>query len=114
MSANLRPTITVGESVNKSWKAVTSNLPVMVGFTVVYYIASWVAGKIPYVGSLSNLFSFIYTVSMFSAFQSIEQHGTARFNDFFTWTPKFGKLFAAYALFFIIVIAIFLPFFIII
>lgn len=97
------------EALNKAWHAVTTNLGPMVGFVVLFYVASAIVGLIPYVSNVTNLFQFIFSVSLFSAFDSIERHGRAGFSDLFNWGPKFGRLLSAYLIVIGLAIVAFLP-----
>jgi uncharacterized membrane protein len=92
------PSISIAESLSRSWNAVVSkNIWIIAGFTFLYYLVTGVASLIPFLGMAFGLLGFIYSVSMFSAFHKIEKNdGELTFNDFFSWSPKFGKLFVAY------------------
>ena len=93
---SMRFTISPTDSLSRAWKAVMANLGIMAGFTILFYIAEAMLGMIPIIGGLAKLFDFIFTVSLFSAFNTIDRTGKAEFGDLFSWTPQFGRLFGAY------------------
>jgi uncharacterized membrane protein len=67
---------------------------------------------IPFIGGITNLFSFVFGACLFSAFQQIDRQKELVFNDFFTWTPKLGKLLLSYLIMGLICMVVFLPLFI--
>lgn len=101
------PSISIMESLSLSWAAVRSNVWVFMGFTFLYCVVYFVANLIPFAGIFLGLFSFILSVSMFSAFRKLEEGaGELSFNDFFSWSPKFGKLFLTSLVIFLITLGI--------
>src|SRR5690349_13570505 len=95
MNDSLKFRVSPTEGLGKAWDAVMANLGVMVGFTALYFIVTSVVGMIPFLGNVTNLFSFIFSVSLFCAFASIDKGGKATFDDLFSWTPKFARLLVA-------------------
>jgi uncharacterized membrane protein len=108
----LKFTLSPSNALNKAWNAVTSNMGPMVGFTILYGIVISVAGRIPFIGQVANLFQFVFAASLFSAFDAIDRYGKASFNDFFTWTPRFGKLLVAQLIYVVIALVLLIPLFI--
>lgn len=97
------------DSLSKAWDAVTSNLWAFVGFEMLYLIVSAILDMVPFISGVVDLFQFIFTVSLFSAFQSIERTGKATFSDLFNWTPRFARLLGASLVMYVLGIVLFLP-----
>ncbi len=99
----------MGQSLGKAWDAVKANIWLFAGFTVVYYIAYFILAMIPFVGQLAGFFSFIFGASIFTAYATYEKNGKLEFNEFFSWSPRFGRLFTGHLLMIGIGILIFIP-----
>lgn len=101
--------ITMNESLKKAWVSTKANIWLMAGFVLIYYIVSWALQQIPGVSSVLSLVSFILSASLLTAFHTYEQRGKLDFNDFFSWSPRFGRLFLGNLLLLAMVIAIMVP-----
>ncbi|MBL7710856.1 MAG: hypothetical protein JNL13_00255 [Chitinophagaceae bacterium] len=88
----------IGQSFSKAWKATKENIWLLAGFTVVYYIAYFILAMIPFVGGLAGFFSFIFGASVFAAYHIYEKKGSLEFSDFFSWSPRFSRLFLGHLL----------------
>jgi hypothetical protein len=98
------------QSLGLSWNALRANVWLFAGFSLVYFIASSIIGFIPSFGGITSLFSFIYTASIFSALQVYDTKPELDFNDFFSWAPKFGRLFLGNLLLLVLSVLILIPF----
>jgi hypothetical protein len=102
------------QSLGLAWSALRANVWLFAGFTLVYFIASSIIAFIPSFGGISSLFGFIYTASIFSALQVYDTKPELDFNDFFSWAPKFGRLFLGNLLLLVLSLIILVPFVLII
>jgi hypothetical protein len=109
---SLKFTLTPTQALSKAWNAVTGNLGPMAGFTFLYFIVVGFLGRMPFVSQVTNLFQFVFAASLFCAFDTIDRYGKASFNDFFSWTPKFGKLLVAQLLYLVCVLILLIPLFV--
>jgi len=101
------PSLSISESLSRSWRAVSKNIWLMAGFTLCYYVVIALLGRIGSGMSIvNNLFSFVFAAGLFSAFHKIETGAELNFNDFFSWSPRFGKLFGTYLVLFLIMLLI--------
>lgn len=102
-------TQSISKCLEQAWKNVTKNIWLFAGFTVLYFTVSSVVGLIPVIGSLSNFFSFIFSASIFAAASVSDQGAELGFNHFFSWSPKFGRLFLGNLVLMLLAIAILIP-----
>lgn len=102
--------LSIFQSLGRAWEALKANVWLFAGFTLVYFIASSIIGFIPSFGGVTSLFGFIFTASIFSALQVYEQKPELDFNDFFSWSTKFGRLFLGNLLLLVLSILILIPF----
>lgn len=82
----------ITQSLGKAWDTTKANIWLLAGFCVIYGIAYFILGMIPFVSLLVSVCSFIFSASIFSAFQQYSQNGKLEFNEFFSWSPRFGRL----------------------
>jgi hypothetical protein len=106
--------LSIIQSLGRAWDALKANVWLFAGFTLVYFIASSIIGFIPSLGGITSLFGFIYTASIFSALQVYDKKPELDFNDFFSWSPKFGRLFLGNLLLLVLAVIIMVPFVLII
>jgi uncharacterized membrane protein len=97
------------DALGVAWNATFSHIGPLVGFTLLYYIASFLVGLIPVGGFVANVFGFIFCCAMFSGYDSISRRGALQFESLFSWTPRFGRLLGAYLIAALIALALFLP-----
>lgn len=102
--------LSIIQSLGRAWENMKPNIWLFGGFTFVYFIVSSILGFMPVLGGATSLFGFIFSASIFSAFYIYDKKRNIEFNDFFSWSPKFGRLFVGNLLLIALVIAILIPF----
>ncbi|WP_344822497.1 hypothetical protein [Rurimicrobium arvi] len=83
----------MGTSLSRAWDDIKSNVFLYAGFSVVFLIVYAILSLIPFLGMLTGFVSFIFNVSIFAACHHYRQTGQLEFGNFFSWSPKFGRLF---------------------
>jgi len=108
-SESFKASISMSDSLSRSWNAVMKNIWIFAGFTILYIIVISFLSRIPVVKSLTGFVSFILPLSIFCAMQVAHKQGVCNFSDFFNWTPKFGKLLVANLVLILVKIVVFIP-----
>ncbi|XZF13708.1 hypothetical protein ACTHGU_18155 [Chitinophagaceae bacterium MMS25-I14] len=108
------PQLSIGQSLDKAWADLKNNIVLFAAFTLLYCIVSGIIGIIPVIGLLNNLFGFILSASIFNAYRTVQTTGKLDFNDFLSWSPRFGRLLVGYLLQLLIFCIFIVPFVLII
>ncbi len=98
------------QSLSHAWDSVKANAWLFAGFTFIYLLISSILSLIPFLGSAASLFSFIFSASVFSALNVYDRNRKLDFNEFFSWSPKFGRLFLGNLLLTVLVVIMLIPF----
>lgn len=116
MSDTLNETVAparIGDCLQRAWNALKLNIWSFIGFTLLFYFAlavvQYVLGYVPYGKQLANLISFIYPVSIYSAFKAADGGAEIGFQDFLSWQPRFGRLLLGSIVLYAIIMAFFIP-----
>lgn len=72
---------------------------------MLYFVLSFIPG----IGTLAGLFSFAFVASIYSAYNVYEKNKKLEFNDFFSWSPRLGRLFLGNLLLVGLALLIFIP-----
>lgn len=99
----------IGKSLNQAWGSTKANIFLLAGFSFSCFVIAVIMTFIPGLNFVVNLFSFVVTASMFSAYDTYERTGKLEFNDFFGWSSRFGRLFLGNLVLFVIAIAVLIP-----
>jgi uncharacterized membrane protein len=99
----------IGQSFSKAWKSTKENIWLLAGFTVVYYVLYCILAFVPLINGLASFFSFIMSASIFAAYDTYEKKGNLEFSDFFSWSPRFSRLFLGHLLMIGIALLFFIP-----
>lgn len=98
------------QSLSRAWESIKANAWLFAGFTFLYLFISSILSLIPVLGNAASLFGFIFSASVFSALNVYDRSGKLDFNQFFSWSPKFGRLFLGNLLLTILVVIMLIPF----
>ncbi|MDI9319894.1 MAG: hypothetical protein QM530_05390 [Phycisphaerales bacterium] len=85
--------LSMTQSLQKSWDTMKANIWLLAGFTVLFYLLYFVLSFIPRISTLAGFFSFAFAACIYSAYNGYEKNKNLEFNQFFSWSPRFGRLF---------------------
>ena len=109
MQTNLKAPISITDALSMSWKSITSNLGLFIGFSLLYFIVASVLNLIPGINIIVSLLGFIYPVSIYYGLKAIDDFDSPSFSNLFDWSPQFGKLLGGYIVLGLVILAIFIP-----
>lgn len=101
--------LSITQSLQKSWDTMKANIWLLAGFTVLFYLLYFILSFIPGIGTLAGLFSFAFVACIYSAYNVYEKNKKLEFNEFFSWSPRFGRLFLGNLLLVGLALLIFIP-----